>query len=138
MSAVRESFEFGSGWDAIANDMEEWQWDEALDEFEQRVRDTFFADWNDRHESDEGVWRVTGLPLWDGARAGFFVARCARDVLRGVTVERADWRLHWRIERRSDRPVLHCVLWHHDAPTGGAFYAYREDDFYDVPFDATV
>lgn len=64
---------------------------------------------------DTTEWRIDGFPVWNGTRSGTFTAKTHEELLRAITPDRTEWRLSYKVE--SDH--ISCVLYHHDAPTGG-------------------
>jgi hypothetical protein len=66
-------------------------------------------------EHNQG-FRITGFPVWNGTIDGTFSARTPEELLRAITPDRTEWLLRYTIEGDS----LKCVLYHHDAPTGGS------------------
>ena len=66
-------------------------------------------------EHNQG-FRITGFPVWNGTIDGTFSARTPEELLRAITPDRTEWRLRYTVEGDS----LKCVLYHHDAPTGGS------------------
>jgi hypothetical protein len=66
-------------------------------------------------EHNQG-FRITGFPVWNGSIDGTFSARTPEELLRAITPDRTEWRLTYKVESES----LKCVLYHHDAPTGGS------------------
>ena len=82
-------------------------WDDTLEMFSYDV-----ADLMEKNES--GIWRVEGLPLWNGSVDGYGEAFTAEELLRMITVN-SSWILRYSI----DNDEIHAVLSHHDVPTGG-------------------
>jgi hypothetical protein len=98
----------------------EWQgcdgecYDDAIYFAELAFGDTLAAPFGSRH-----LWRISGLPLWDGTASGVAEVRTVREWVQAVTV-RGEWRLEWSV---TDNRTVALRLWHHDAPTGGSFVA---------------
>ena len=42
---------------------------------------------------DEQGFTITGFPIWNGTRDGYFLARNAEELLRNITPDRKEWRL---------------------------------------------
>jgi hypothetical protein len=61
-------------------------------------------------------FKVDGLPLWNGDVSGVALVETPLELLRAITVN-AEWRLRYKY----DNGELHCVLSHHDVPTGRYF-----------------
>lgn len=91
-------------------------WDFALECLAEDIRQW----WDD---NSTYLWRVEGLPLWNGSVSGQFEARTIADFIRGITVNSA-WRLRWSLE--GDH--LECMLSHHDVPTGRSYKVYHGSD----------
>lgn len=84
-------------------------WDDALSDFTEEVKALVDA-------NDTGEWAIEGYPVWNGTVNGLFTANTPRELLDRITPSNTDWTLRYL----SEDGVLKCVLYHHDAPTGGA------------------
>jgi len=89
-------------------------WDDALYFWNLVLTEELDAPFGTRH-----LWRVNGLPLWNGGASGIAEVRTTRDLLDALTV-RGAWRLRWAVLNRT---TLQLNLSHHDAPMGGLFLA---------------
>ena len=98
-------------------DMGEWKeapecwgdcWSDQVEQFGWDTEQLFV-------EHNQG-FRITGFPVWNGTIDGTFSARTPEELLRAITPDRTEWTLRYTVEGNT----LNCVLYHHDAPTGGS------------------
>ena len=82
-------------------------WEFTLEDFE-NITEHLFTD-------NEQGFTITGFPIWNGTRDGYFLARNAEELLRNITPDRTAWTLRLTVYPTH----LTGVLSHHDAPTGG-------------------
>ena len=82
-------------------------WSDQVEDFE-NITEHLFSD-------NEQGFTITGFPVWNGTRDGYFLARNAEELLRNITPERTEWTLRLTVHPTH----LTGVLSHHDAPTGG-------------------
>lgn len=108
----------------IATHFDEFEWEAAVDEFEQVVGEVFFAEYGNWAADEEVTFSVDAFPLWNRNVSGQVLADHPRDLLFGLTV-RGDYTLRWNIDDVDDEPRLVCTLSHHDVPTGGTFNVRR-------------
>ena len=60
-------------------------------------------------------WRVSNLRLWNGDVSGYFFAKNATELLRGMTVD-SDWTMRGEL---TDTYIQYSLS-HHDAPMGSS------------------
>lgn len=82
-------------------------WDCQVEDFT-NITEHLFTD-------NEQGFTITGFPVWNGTRDGYFLARNAEELLRNITPDRTEWTLRLTVYPTH----LTGVLSHHDAPTGG-------------------
>ena len=82
-------------------------WSDKVEDFE-NITEHLFSD-------NEQGFTITGFPVWNGTRDGYFLARNAEELLRNITPDRTAWTLRLTVYPTH----LTGVLSHHDAPTGG-------------------
>ena len=82
-------------------------WTDQVEDFE-NITEHLFSD-------NEQGFTITGFPVWNGTRDGYFLARNAEELLRNITPDRTAWTLRLTVYPTH----LTGVLSHHDAPTGG-------------------
>ena len=82
-------------------------WSDQVEDFE-NITEHLFSD-------NEQGFTITGFPVWNGTRDGYFLARNAEELLRNITPDRTEWTLRLTVHPTH----LTGVLSHHDAPTGG-------------------
>jgi hypothetical protein len=82
-------------------------WSDQVEDFE-NITEHLFSD-------NEQGFTITGFPVWNGTRDGYFLARNAEELLRNITPDRTAWTLRLTVYPTH----LTGVLSHHDAPTGG-------------------
>ena len=82
-------------------------WDCQVEDFT-NITEHLFSD-------NEQGFTITGFPVWNGTRDGYFLARNAEELLRNITPDRTAWTLRLTVYPTH----LTGVLSHHDAPTGG-------------------
>lgn len=78
-------------------------WELQLEDFSNITKHLF--------TDNKQAFRITGLPLWNGPVNGYFSARNAEELLRAITVNRAEWLLELTVYPDH----LTGVLSHHDA-----------------------
>ena len=83
-------------------------WEYTIEDFTEITRHLF-----DSNETN--FWKVSNLRLWNGDISGFFEARNAKELIRGMSVN-SEWIM--RGEVFKDR--IEYSLSHHDAPTGSS------------------
>ena len=81
-------------------------WDDAIADFE-IITEKLFDD------NETYWWKVSNLKLWDGNHSGYFFAKNAAELIKGMTVDSA-WTLSGEI---CDGYIKYSVS-HHDAPWG--------------------
>ena len=84
-------------------------WQDVVSEFTSDVEQFF-------NSATNGEFRIEGLPLWYGDVFRVTKVANAKELLRAITVN-GDWQLSYCVEGET----LHCLLSHHDVPTGRAF-----------------
>jgi len=82
-------------------------WTDQVEDFE-NITEHLFSD-------NEQGFTITGFPVWNGTRDGYFLARNAEELLRNITPDRTAWTLRLTVYPTH----LTGVPSHHDAPTGG-------------------
>lgn len=83
-------------------------WEYTIEDFTEITRHLF-----DSNETN--FWKVSNLRLWNGDISGFFEARNAKELIRGMSVN-SEWIM--RGEVFKDR--IEYSLSHHDAPMGSS------------------
>ena len=84
-------------------------WHDVVNEFTSDTEEFF-------NLATHGEFRINGLPLWSGDIFGVAKVADAKELLRAITVN-GDWQLSYCVEGET----LHCLLSHHDVPTGKGF-----------------
>jgi hypothetical protein len=77
-------------------------WSDQVEDFE-NITEHLFTD-------NEQGFTITGFPVWNGTRDGYFLARNAEELLRNITPERTEWTLRLTVHPTH----LTGVLSHHD------------------------
>ena len=77
-------------------------WDCQVEDFT-NITEHLFTD-------NEQGFTITGFPVWNGTRDGYFLARNAEELLRNITPDRTEWRLEVTVHATH----LTGVLSHHD------------------------
>ena len=81
-------------------------WEDTIEDFT-NITEKLFDD------NETYWWKVSNLKLWDGNHSGYFFAKDAKELIRGMTVDSA-WTLTGEI---CDGYIKYSVA-HHDAPCG--------------------
>jgi hypothetical protein len=77
-------------------------WSDQVEDFE-NITEHLFSD-------NEQGFTITGFPVWNGTRDGYFLARNAEELLRNITPDRTEWTLRLTVHPTH----LTGVLSHHD------------------------
>jgi len=77
-------------------------WDCQVEDFA-NITEHLFTD-------NEQGFTITGFPVWNGTRDGYFLARNAEELLRNITPDRTEWTLRLTVHPTH----LTGVLSHHD------------------------
>lgn len=107
------------------NDDDEWEvapecwgdcWDCQVEDFTD-ITEHLFTD-------NEQGFTITGFPVWNGTRDGYFLARNAEELLRNITPDRTEWRLEVTVHATH----LTGVLSHHDGSGVITVTPYSQDE----------
>ena len=91
-------------------------WDCQVEDFT-NITEHLFTD-------NEQGFTITGFPIWNGTRDGYFLARNAEELLRNITPDRTEWRLEVTVHATH----LTGVLSHHDGSGVITVTPYSQDE----------
>jgi hypothetical protein len=91
-------------------------WDCQVEDFT-NITEHLFTD-------NEQGFTITGFPVWNGTRDGYFLARNAEELLRNITPDRTEWRLEVTVHATH----LTGVLSHHDGSGVITVTPYSQDE----------
>lgn len=91
-------------------------WTDQVEDFE-NITEHLFSD-------NEQGFTITGFPVWNGTRDGYFLARNAEELLRNITPDRTAWTLRLTVYPTH----LTGVLSHHDGSGVITVTPYSQDE----------